>query len=110
MKLALLFAALSTLGETAPWTQKNSHMHQKSTTGKAVYFITNEAENAVIALSINSDGSLGDGRSTKTGGTGASMISAATGKLQAPDGLASQSALTLVHNVSEFIFLRARLY
>ncbi|KAF2446632.1 hypothetical protein P171DRAFT_319808, partial [Karstenula rhodostoma CBS 690.94] len=66
--------------------------------GKAIYFITNEAENAVVALPIKSDGSLAAGRSTKTGGAGAVMIQAASGNPQLPDGLASQSSLTVVGN------------
>ncbi|KAL1608168.1 hypothetical protein SLS60_003107 [Paraconiothyrium brasiliense] len=96
IKLTLLFAVLATLGETAPWAPKNTHWHQKATTGKAVYFITNEAENAVVALPIKRDGSLAAGKSTKTGGAGAVMIQASTGNLELPDGLSSQSSLTLV--------------
>lgn len=98
-KLALVFAALAPLGETAPWNPKNTHWHQQRTTGKALYFITNEAENAVVALPIKSNGSLAAGRSIKTGGAGAVMIQASSGNPQLPDGLASQSSLTIVGNV-----------
>ncbi|KAJ4353754.1 uncharacterized protein N0V89_005484 [Didymosphaeria variabile] len=97
-KVTLLFAVLAAFGETAPWAPKNTHWHQQSTTGKAIYYITNEAENAVVALPIKRDGSLAAGKSTKTGGAGAVMIQAATGKLELPDGLSSQSSLTLVGN------------
>ncbi|KAL5415570.1 hypothetical protein PMIN06_009119 [Paraphaeosphaeria minitans] len=97
-KLTIAIAALATLGEAAPWIPKNTPWHQQHTTGKAIYFITNEAENAVVALPIKRDGSLAAGKSTKTGGAGEVMIQAATGNPQHPDGLASQSSLTIVGN------------
>jgi hypothetical protein len=98
-KLSLLFAVLATLGQTAPSIPRNTHWGQHKTTGKAVYFITNEAENAVVAVPIKSDGSLSTARVTKTGGAGGVMLDAASGELQLPDGLASQSSLTVVGNV-----------
>ncbi|KAL5375006.1 hypothetical protein DPSP01_011496 [Paraphaeosphaeria sporulosa] len=97
-KLALLIAALATLGDAAPRTPMNTLWHQQRTTGKAVYIITNEAENAVVALPIRKDGTLAAGRSTKTGGAGAVMVGAASGNPQLPDGLASQSSLSVLGN------------
>lgn len=82
------------------------YKHQQSTTGKAIYFMTNEAQNAVVALPIKDDGSLAAGKSIKTGGAGAVMIEAASGKPQLPDGTASQSALTRVGNASGNTSLR----
>jgi hypothetical protein len=99
LKLSLLFAILATLGHTAPSVPKNTYWRQQRTTGKAIYLITNEAENAVVAVPIKGDGSLSAGRVTKTGGAGAAMVDAASGELQLPDGLASQSSLTVVGNV-----------
>ena len=69
-------------------------------TGKAIYFLTNDAENAVVALAIGSDGLLSKGTTTKTGGAGSNSISGATGQKAAPDALVGQSALTVVGQVS----------
>ncbi|RYP08267.1 hypothetical protein DL764_002001 [Monosporascus ibericus] len=70
-------------------------------TGKAVYLLTNDAENAVVALPINADGTLSKGTSTKSGGKGATSINGATGELAATDALISQGALTVA---GQFIF------
>lgn len=67
--------------------------------GKAVYLITNEAENAVIALPIGADGKLSAGKMAKTGGTGSAAVNA-EGKPETPDALVSQSSLTVAGNVS----------
>lgn len=67
--------------------------------GKAVYFITNEAENAVVALPIAADGKLSAGTVTKTGGAGSIALDGATGEPALPDALVGQSALTVAGNV-----------
>ena len=76
-----------------------SCMQQQAAVGKAIYFITNEAENAVVALPIGADGMLSKGTVVKTGGAGANTLNA-MGQPAAPDGLVGQSALTVVGKVS----------
>ncbi|RAR12456.1 hypothetical protein DDE82_000167 [Stemphylium lycopersici] len=65
--------------------------------GKAIYFLTNEADNAVVALPIGADGMLSTGKMAKTGGAG-SVAVGEDGKPAAPDALVGQSALTVVGN------------
>ncbi|KAI2616881.1 hypothetical protein GGR54DRAFT_609236 [Hypoxylon sp. NC1633] len=69
-------------------------------TGKAVYFLTNDAVNSVVALLINGDGSLSKNKVTVTpsGGNGSNTINGATMQPAAPDALVSQSALTIAGN------------
>ncbi len=70
-------------------------------TAKAVYFISNNADNAVVALKVNAqDGKLSQGSVTPTGGRGGNQINAMTGMPAGPDALGSQSALTVAGNVS----------
>lgn len=71
-------------------------------TGKAIYLLTNDGENAVVALPIGADGKLSAGKLAKTGGAGSTSVDA-NGKPAGPDALASQSALTVVGNVSFFL-------
>ncbi|CCF39571.1 hypothetical protein CH063_00028 [Colletotrichum higginsianum] len=72
----------------------------KSTTqfGKAIYTITNENANAVVAVPISRTGMLSKGTSIMTGGMGSNFIDGITNKPAAPDALASQSALTVAGN------------
>jgi hypothetical protein len=67
--------------------------------GKAIYMLTNDAENAVVALPIGADGMLSKGKVMKTGGAGSVAVDA-EGKPATPDALIGQSALTVVGNVS----------
>jgi hypothetical protein len=69
-----------------------------STNAKAVYFITNAANNAVVALKVAADGTLSDGSITSTGGAGMSGVDS-TGAPAAPDSLFSQSAVKVAGNV-----------
>ena len=69
-------------------------------TGKAIYLLTNDAENAVVALPIEKDGQLCRGTITKTEGAGSNFIDGKTMMKAMPDALASQSALTLAGEVS----------
>jgi hypothetical protein len=67
--------------------------------GKAIYMLTNDVENAVVALPIGPNGMLSQGKIMKTGGAGSVAVDAA-GKPATPDALVGQSALTVVGNVS----------
>jgi hypothetical protein len=101
LKSLLSFTALASTGAAAPH-RKNSPGQQQNAakTGKAVYFITNGAENAVVALPIGKDGMLSKGTTTKTGGAGSIAINGATNEPGVPDALVGQSSLTVVGNVS----------
>jgi len=70
---------------------------------KAIYFITNNACNSVVALKVAADGTLSDGSITGTGGAGMNAIDSATGGPAAPDALFSQGAVKVAGNVSETI-------
>ena len=81
--------------------------HHKNGTGasttkaaKAIYFITNDAQNAVVALKVNADGTLSEGSTTLTGGQGASGIDGAKNTTAGPDALFSQSAVKADGNVN----------
>ncbi|SCU77296.1 LAME_0A00540g1_1 [Lachancea meyersii CBS 8951] len=68
--------------------------------GEALYFQTNDKDNAVVSVKIMENGTLGQAHSFYTNGTGASMISAATNMTTSPDGLSSQGAIAVVgHNI-----------
>jgi len=69
--------------------------------GKGIYFLTNDAQNAVVALPIAADGSLSNGTVTSTGGAGSNSIDGSTNLAAAPDPLLSQSALTIAGQVSQ---------
>lgn len=74
--------------------------------GKAVYFITNDDCNAVVAIPIGIDGTLSKGTFTPTGGKGMVSIDGSTNETAKGDGLVSQSALALSGNVCAFpVFL-----
>ena len=68
---------------------------------KAVYFLTNEAKNSIVALKVNPDGTLSEGSITSTGGSGATGLNGLANNTAAgPDALFSQSALKVESNVS----------
>jgi hypothetical protein len=69
-----------------------------ATVGKAVYFITNEQTNSVVALPIGPDGKLSPGTVTPTGGAGAVSLNS-KGEPAPTDALVSQSSLTLAGTV-----------
>lgn len=69
-------------------------------TGKAVYLITNDDENSVVALTINADGTLKKGSVTSAGGKGSISLDGMTGEPAATDGLVSQGSLTVAGQVS----------
>ncbi|KAH8747295.1 hypothetical protein F5883DRAFT_721336 [Diaporthe sp. PMI_573] len=72
----------------------------KVANGKAVYMLSNQASNAVVAVPIAQDGTLDEagGSSTNTGGSGAAGIDGSTNAPSNPDALFSQSALTVAGN------------
>ncbi|ETS78647.1 hypothetical protein PFICI_08500 [Pestalotiopsis fici W106-1] len=66
---------------------------------RALYTITNDYNNSVVALPIGADGKIPGcsfGRLTSTGGSGGNTIN--SGKKAAPDALSSQAALTIAGN------------
>ena len=100
----VVLAALATLGATMPRQEDASIRRSPSCSpvpvGKAVYILTNGAENAVVALPIRHDGTLSTGTVTSTAGAGGIAINGMTKKPGVPDALLSQSSLTVVGNVS----------
>ncbi|KAK2601436.1 hypothetical protein N8I77_010885 [Diaporthe amygdali] len=68
--------------------------------GKAIYMLSNQASNSVVAVPIANDGSLdaAGSSSTSTGGCGANGVDGETNQPAAPDALFSQSALTVAGN------------
>lgn len=79
----------------------------KVANGKAVYMLSNQASNAVVAVPIAQDGTLDEagGSSTNTGGAGAAGIDGSTNAPSNPDALFSQSALTVAGTVSQALSL-----
>ena len=93
-KVTLFLAGLASLGQSAPHPAR-----KMATTGKAVYFITNDIQgNAVVALPIGSNGMLSKGSVTKTGGAGSIALGGETKQPAVPDALVGQSALTVAGN------------
>lgn len=68
-------------------------------TSKAIYFITNDGNNAVAAVPIGDDGTLSGGTVTETCGKGANSIDGTTNQPAAPDALLSQSAVSVAGQV-----------
>ena len=93
LSLALVARAVSgtpgSCAMAAPATVKN---------GKAIYIITNEKDNQVLALPIGAAGMLSQGRLTPTGGAGSNSLDA-NNQPAVPDPLVSQSSLTVAGNV-----------
>lgn len=74
-------------------------MNSDAAMGKAVYVMTNDEQNGVLALPIKKDGTLSKGQVALTGGAGSIAVDA-DGNPATPDALVSQSALTVAGNVS----------
>lgn len=70
---------------------------------KAIYIISNEQTNAVIALPVAANGMVSAGTSTATGGAGSNSIDGSTKEPAAPDALVSQSALTIAGHVRALV-------
>ncbi|KAK2767807.1 hypothetical protein FQN54_003966 [Arachnomyces sp. PD_36] len=67
-------------------------------TARAVYFLTNDCSNSVVALKVNNDGTLSDGSITPTDGAGGNGFDVAKNQSSAPDALFSQGALKVAGN------------
>ncbi|CAI6333001.1 unnamed protein product [Periconia digitata] len=85
------FAALNSIASALPSGRPH---YGAGKTGKAVYAITNSANNAVVAIPIMADGTLGNGTLTATMGEGAVSVNA-MGESVPTDALISQSAVTV---------------
>lgn len=103
--LYLLSLALATVSLASPVSEGSvlirSHRTQyhQVTTGKAIYFLTNNARNSVAAIKINQlNGLLNDATLTATAGAGSVVVNM-EGKPATPDALVGQSALTVAGNV-----------
>ncbi|CZT51042.1 uncharacterized protein RSE6_12125 [Rhynchosporium secalis] len=68
-----------------------------STNAKTIYFITNAAENSIVALKVAMDGSLSEGSVTPTGGAGMTRVDD-KGDPVIPDSLFSQGAVKVSGN------------
>lgn len=86
-------------GRKNPKSGKGHGKGADSANAKALYFITNAANNSIVALKVAADGTLSDGSTTSTGGAGMSGIDSA-GAPAAPDSLFSQGAVKVAGNVS----------
>lgn len=103
LNFVLSLLATITLTSAAPCNKTGTAVETSTAKGaKAVYFITNDAQNAVVALNVNADGTLSDGSTTMTGGQGASGIDGETKSAAGPDALFSQSALKVDGNVHAY--------
>ena len=67
---------------------------------KAVYFMTNAADNAVVALPVKPNGQLADGSITPTGGKGLNTVNAMTGQPNLIDGTNSQGSVRVTGQVA----------
>ena len=66
---------------------------------KAIYFMTNTANNSIIALKVATDGTVSGGSVTATGGAGMSGVDT-SGAPAAPDALFSQGSVKVAGDVS----------
>ncbi|OAA65787.1 WD40/YVTN repeat-like-containing domain protein [Niveomyces insectorum RCEF 264] len=92
-----VFMALTQVATPFPHSSNSDKGCQN---GRAIYMISNNADNAVVAVPIASDGTLlvDRGTTTATGGVGETGITKATNQSAGPDGLFSQSSLTIAGN------------
>jgi hypothetical protein len=79
-------------------TESGAGTGAASTNAKAVYFMTNAANNSIVALKVAADGTLSDGSITATGGAGMNGVDS-TGAPAAPDALFSQGAVKVAGSV-----------
>ena len=99
--ITVIFVSTSVIATPTPGWQ--AHASDVDARPKAAYLITNEANNAVVALPIGADGKLVSGNIKETGGMGANSIDSTTNEEIAPDALLSQSSITLAGNVSNTV-------
>jgi hypothetical protein len=93
-KIILFVAALIVTIEGAPHAESRAALTPNNGP-KAIYFLTNNEQNAVVALPVGCDGTLSHGSVTLTGGKGSNTINMDTKMPASPDALSSQSALTI---------------
>jgi hypothetical protein len=72
--------------------------HPVSYPSKAIYLLTNNAENAIVGVSIQKNGLLGNAQATLTGGTGERALQN-DGQPADPDSLFSQGAVAVTEEV-----------
>ena len=65
---------------------------------RALYYITNDAQNAVVSLNVADDGSLSEGSMILTGGAGSHALNA-TGQVSGGDALYSEGSIKVVGQV-----------
>ncbi|WAO93401.1 Hypothetical protein NCS54_01094800 [Fusarium falciforme] len=97
IRLYSLLSAFLWLAQTSSHPTCSPGMDRAAAMGKAIYLLTNDEANGVVALPIGNDGTLSKGRVTMTGGAGSVAVDA-DGKPATPDALISQSALTIAGN------------
>lgn len=97
--LSLLLLAFLLLAQEA--ASRPSRMSQQNAVavGKAIYLLTNDQANGVVAMPIGANGTLSQGTVAGTGGRGSVALNS-DNQPATPDALVSQSALTLVGDVS----------
>lgn len=68
---------------------------------RAVYFMTNLASNAIVALPVGQDGTVSAGTMTSTGGAGGNLVDPTKGTPNGPDALGSQGSVQVVGDVCQ---------
>lgn len=92
--IAVLLAACLTSTVSAHPFRK-----QPNTSNNAIYFLTNEKANSVVAVPIGQDGMLSGGMTTATQGAGSNSINGETNEPAVPDPLIGQAALVVAGQV-----------
>ena len=79
---------------------------------KALYFMTNTATNAIVAIPIGQDGfpDVSAKTTTATGGMGGNTVSTTNGSKNGPDALNSQGSLQVAGDVSSHPRLRVTVH
>ncbi|KAM5347309.1 hypothetical protein ACJ41O_010314 [Fusarium nematophilum] len=95
--LSLLLPAFLSLAHQVSSHPACRPNNEAASMAKAVYFLTNDDTNAVVALPIGADGTLSRGTTTETGGSGSIALNS-DGQPATPDALVGQSALTVAGN------------
>lgn len=95
----LSFFTLLSLTIAAPGTPRAAARKELAGNAKAVYLLSNEVQNSVVALKVNRDGTLSPGSVHLTGGKGAAGIDDAKNATADGDVLFSQSSLRADGNV-----------
>lgn len=95
----LLTLAVSTAAYPSRWGPSKWSPWSGPQPAKGVYVQTNDVDaNAIVAMSIGSDGTLSGGSMTATGGKGSNLVGA-DGKPDFPDALSVQDAVVTAGNV-----------